>query len=238
MAMRLLPRSEVNKAKALDRQREIDEGKKLATRVDTLRELAAEEDTNLSKFRDKMVAQIMADIKPLQEEHDGLVHKIGQRKLELVQLMQPINTLWDDVNKAQAINNGWEDDLTAREAQTAIAAGEVAKRRHDLEVDEARLADVKKNIDELAAESVRINTNAREFLAQARNDAQVLLSNSEGLQLDITRREELVAARERDAKIVEAKNKADAKDNRDTARSLKDKYDTLERTLTRLGIKQ
>lgn len=235
MAMRLLPRSEVNKAKALDRQREIDEGKKLATRVDTLRELAAQEDTNLSKFRDNMVSQIMADIKPLQEEYDGLGHKITLRKGELAQLMKPIDDLWAAVKQAQAINNDWETDLAKREVVVDV------EKQANLDIS-LNLNKRMENLDNLAIEisknnesSARIEANAKELLKTARAEAHALSLKADVRTNDLNTREIVVAARERDAKMVDAKNKADAKANNEEAKIIKDRYDTLQRTLKRLG---
>lgn len=235
MAMRLLPKSEVNKAKALDRQREIDEGKKLATRVDTLRELAAQEDENLGKFRDKMVSQIMEDIKPLQEEYDSLGNKITQRKRELGQLMQPIDALWADVNKAQAVNNDWEAELSQREVNVAAQAEDIVTRRTALEVDEARAADVTKRSEDLASVSVRINTEAKEFLAEARNEAQTVTSMAELRQQDSIRREEGVAARERDADIREGHLSQRERHVAEMQRAVADQYATMQRTIKRQG---
>lgn len=60
--MKLLEKSVINNLKALERKREIDEGKKLAERVDKLRELSSKEQANLSEFRDHTLKAIRQEI--------------------------------------------------------------------------------------------------------------------------------------------------------------------------------
>lgn len=70
--MKLLSKSDVQKAKSLDRQREIDEGLKLARRVDALREIAAAEESSLAKFRIETIAKIHDEISILAAKRDEL----------------------------------------------------------------------------------------------------------------------------------------------------------------------
>jgi hypothetical protein len=71
--MKLLEKNEISKIKGIERKMEIDEGIKLAKRVDTLRELSAKEQTSLSKFRDESLKQIRIEIDSLITERNNLI---------------------------------------------------------------------------------------------------------------------------------------------------------------------
>lgn len=74
--VRLLTKREVDVAKAKDRQREIDEGKKLADRVDALRRMAVEEEQKLELYRTQALSTIQEDINAKIIERDILLKEI------------------------------------------------------------------------------------------------------------------------------------------------------------------
>ncbi len=82
--MRLMKKSEVEKLKILERKREQDEGLKLARRVDSLRELAANEESKYTKFRDGMIGEIQKQINEKQAELDALERMIKNLKSNLL----------------------------------------------------------------------------------------------------------------------------------------------------------
>lgn len=60
--LKLLKKSEVDRLKAQERQREIAEGMKIAGRIDALRRTQAEEEASLEKFRRETVEHINNEI--------------------------------------------------------------------------------------------------------------------------------------------------------------------------------
>lgn len=60
--MKLLTKQNVSDLKAVERKREIDEGAKLASKVDKLRELSSAEQARLSKFQQDTLSQIKKEI--------------------------------------------------------------------------------------------------------------------------------------------------------------------------------
>lgn len=78
MGIRLLDRQEINKRKASERKREIDEGLKLARNVDNLRELRAKEDTGLQDWRAKTIAMIHAEIQVKTTEKAKLSREVKE----------------------------------------------------------------------------------------------------------------------------------------------------------------
>lgn len=66
--MKLLKKSEIAKAQAEDKRREIEEGLRISRKVDALRELWASEEQAFEKWRTK----ILEEIKELSEKRDAL----------------------------------------------------------------------------------------------------------------------------------------------------------------------
>lgn len=66
--MNLLPKKEIDLLKSSEKKIEIDQGIRLARKIDLLRETAAQEEDNLRKFRDETLKVIKAEI-------DGLLRR-------------------------------------------------------------------------------------------------------------------------------------------------------------------
>ena len=116
--MRLLPKSELDKKKASQRQREIEEGLKLTRRVDSLREVAAEEDTKLEKYRAKTVAAIQAEIGPLDIKLGTLKKEIKELEDTRKNLLVPLDAEW---KKVETVKETLEKDrLYVRSMQREV----------------------------------------------------------------------------------------------------------------------
>lgn len=229
--MRLLSKRAADEAKALDRQREIEEGKKLATRVDKLRELSAEEEKNIRQFRDRELASIMTELKPLREELETTKHLIAHRKDELKVLMQPIDEKWADIDRAQTALNEWADDLeqtALRQKQTDTALAQERESLDDgfnnLQAREAAHQFKVNEIDDM-------HHKAKEVLAQARNDAQTMEMQVAVRNAELNQRDEVLKERERKAEEKEVQNLEVRKVNIAEAIRLADMRKTLEKYL-------
>ncbi len=76
MNLKLLPKSEVDRLKNIDRQKEVEEGLKLSRRVDGLRRLVSQEEAVLEKFRSETVKGIMQEIADLNAQKEQLEAEI------------------------------------------------------------------------------------------------------------------------------------------------------------------
>lgn len=99
--MKLLPKSELIKKKAVVQQQTVEEGKKLAKTIDRLREVAAEEEASLEKFRSETLKQIYqetteansklevlkAEVKSLQEARQEAQKPLDEEKHAIEVLM-------------------------------------------------------------------------------------------------------------------------------------------------------
>lgn len=80
--MKLLSKREIDASKALERKLEVDEGRKLAEKVDMLRRLYAEEQAKFARFRDETIHAVLGEIRILIEERDSLRSKVRQLRTE------------------------------------------------------------------------------------------------------------------------------------------------------------
>lgn len=231
--MKLLSKREIDKAKAVDRQREIEQGVKLATRVDTLRETASEEEANLTKVRVASVAQLHAEINPLMDQKEQLISDI--RELEnLKRIAQiPLDAEWEKVRKEKESLNGLEERLSHREHSLAERSQQVEAGEKELAIEKERAAEY----THLAAQDRASASNsldaAHESAAEMRNQAQIVLSNAELKETAALRREAKVAVREREVKMKDEYLTKRELDLIATERLLRDREQVLERNLKR-----
>ncbi len=102
MRPKLFTKSEVALGKSKDRQLEIQEGKKLALKVDTLRELASQEESNLLKFRTESLARIKEDIDREVSKKYELIKENAELETKRVELLQPLDEKWEVVLQKEA----------------------------------------------------------------------------------------------------------------------------------------
>jgi chromosome segregation ATPase len=78
--MKLLDKKKIVEIKAKERQTEINEGIKLAKRIDSLREIQAEEEKSLAVFRNATLKKINDDIKEANTELSNIQRSIKDEK--------------------------------------------------------------------------------------------------------------------------------------------------------------
>lgn len=175
----LLSKSEVDKRKALDRQREVEEGIKIAKRVDTLREVAAHEETSLTKFRVKTVEAIQAEIDEKIAERNQLENSNRSLREERIRLEGPLNLVqeWERVKEDKTANERWSTELVNREVVIAAKADDVRKaesefvrRETDIAKRELWANDVVNESHLLHKEAKRVSSEADDKLRRATND--------------------------------------------------------------------
>lgn len=99
--IRLLSKQEVDKAKAIDRKREVDEGLKLARKVDDLREIVVQEEASLEKFRRATVANIHTATTEAQKILDQIKAEVAVLRREHKDLERVLAEDWSEVGEAQ-----------------------------------------------------------------------------------------------------------------------------------------
>ncbi len=231
--MKLLSKSEISKAAAVDRQREIEEGLKLAKRVDSLREVAAEEDASLEKFRTETLARISKEISEETTKRDVLVVEVvdleERKRLSLI----PITEKWDEVLQKESL-------VAEQLAEVDKQKQSVANTQSIAEATYADASQQKNRADDMYIRAEKALLEAHNALQTAENDrvsASNTLFDAKG-KVDLmlkaaTEKESWVTERE---KSVLAKEKDLKKRELELAKQfslLKDREATLERNIKR-----
>ena len=208
--MQLLKKSDVDRLKQSERQQEIEQGKTLAKKVDTLRELAVNEEESLTNYRNRTVQAIQKEIDGKIAEKSTLDTSIRERKLELARLMQPLDSKWAEVNCAQGIVSKREDNCAYKEAKNAA----------DFQVNLTTGRLNKKKANELEAREEEIGRYELQN-AKIRDEADKILLTSKS---KAAQKEQLWAQREKEL------------DNRDN--SISALSESLQRFNARLKVKE
>ncbi len=95
--MKLLSRLEINNLKGGERKKEIDEGVKLAKKIDLLRETAAKEEANLAKFRTESLKIIREEIFDLTNFKQKIMEEIMALKNARADLQLKFNRERDEI---------------------------------------------------------------------------------------------------------------------------------------------
>ncbi len=227
-------KSAVNKAKLIDRQREIDEGAKLAKRVDSLRELSATEEKNLLTFREQAMETVRAELKPLHQEKAVLLQEIRELAVQKKLLQVPLDEKWEEITKAQKICDDWEQELTVRESAATHLEDDNKLRSATLKKRNVTITEKEALVQEIVYTATKMLADAKEVLAESRNEAQHAKMHAEVTLSALAERETALAVRERDVQIGKENNAKVRKANIEAHIQLADREATLERALKRI----
>ena len=95
--MHLLERKQIDTLKADERKRDIDEGAKLAKKIDDLRRLASEEQTRLQKFRDESLKATRDEIDAVIREKENICREIESLRQEATRLKKVLEETADSI---------------------------------------------------------------------------------------------------------------------------------------------
>lgn len=200
MGMRLLPKSEIDKSKSLDRQKEIDEGMKLAKRVDSLREIHAQEEASLATFRDKTLKLIQAEIEDKTSERDSLITEVRDLETRREIALRPLDVEWRDLHR-------YSDELVKLAEQMASEKEMLVKREEVisdieeiLEIDKERTDDDRMRVTKALQEAEKNRLDTKEELAEARNITYTETLKADLKAVELQSREASVQSREIDVK--------------------------------------
>lgn len=231
--MKLLTKQEIVREKSLERKNEIDEGVKLARRVDTLRQTVAKEEANLNKFRDESLKILRNDLETLQKQKEVLVSQINELDEQKRILRIPLDSEWvkvetrkKEIQTDQELLNEKVSNLLQKEQNYALNIRELLIEQERTKDERSKASqNLIKSSENLAfSEKIISETQAK----RKENDEYFAQKNKELLS-----REAQIAISERELKLKE--------DQIDKERSglitrtilIQDREQTLERELKR-----
>lgn len=233
MSMRLLPKSEIQQAKASAKKQEIDQGLKLAKRIDVTRETLAEEEAKLEKFRRETVAKINAETLEATRECDEARKERDQARTDRDVALKPLDKEWKEIAKAKK-------QLThdTEEATNLLSTAQETDRQAKIAIKQAADALARAATkDEVARDSLATAAREREEARVALKDALEIRGTAAALatqaQQELLHRDEEAAMRERGLILREAHLKEGEADLAKGWKLLNDRKAAFERQITR-----
>jgi hypothetical protein len=234
MPIKLLSKQEINQKQALQRHNEIEEGRKLAKRVDNLREIAVQEEASLASFRATTLKNINEEIKKATKEHEGILNQVRELRGEL-------ETGFSELKKAENVVKLKEEDLVSREKQAEERVKLVKEKEKQIKKDFEENLTVASRLEYANTQLLKVNMEADEKMQIANDmyeDAEFKKGQTERLSERVMKelhdKDITVASKERDLII-----RAGHLDERTEALRIKeinliDREQTLERAFNRL----
>lgn len=233
MAMKLLPKSDILAAKASEQRQRIDEGARIARKVDAVRETLLTEERKLEEFRRKKVAEVDAQLSKLRGQRDALAGEVANLARQRKEMLKPLDREWAEVTRAkekakhdtenaqaalgEARREAKEAKDAIREAGDALSRALLKEEKWREKLESACVA------DDAAQERLRSATEVHE-------DAEELRRN---MEIELAHRDADSAARERGITMREDNLAAAEKELENGWRLLRDREATFERRITR-----
>lgn len=233
MTLRLLTKREIDKKKSVERQREIDEGMKISRRVDSLREIEAEESASLDLFRTTTIEGIHKEIHEVTLERNELKTEVSALEDRKAEALKPLTDEWTSLNIAK-------EALSVKESVLSDLSKDIYGQKETLDARELKLRQDERAIalkegriqlylDKVQRESESSKNTAME-IDKIRNETILLKSNAE---LQFNNREENIKNREKNLETREKEVDAERQELAKERVRLADKEKTLERALKR-----
>jgi len=186
----LLNRQDVDKKKAEERRQMLEEGMKLAERIDSLREMAANEESIFEKMQSDRLKNLEEKIAESVRQIEAIEIEIDERREKLVAYKKPLEQQWFTYIKEE------KADIDSRKAsllkeqsnlQNAIALNIQRERDNETHAKELELRrlEYQRLIAEAKEAKKQIDAEAR----KTRSQAQQILSESEARDEDSKRKE-------------------------------------------------
>jgi len=233
MAMKLLSKTEVIAVKAQERLVEVQEGLKVARKVDALREAAAKEETSLELFRSETLKKIHEEIKSVTDTRDALKEEVRQLEQDKKEALKPLDAAWQEVNVAKDTANRMVEEHAKTRFALAEWTKELEQQEKGIAKERAKLMNmhilVKKALEE--ADTLKADTELTNNVAHTAY--QKFLTERQEQKRLLTARESEVSAREKRVQRQKEKNDQRHIDLNAREKILKDRIALFERNLKR-----
>ena len=189
--MRLLPKKEVSIEASKQKKLLIDEGLKLATTVDALRETKVKEEGNLNRFRTETIASVQHDIDLAIAKRNVLQVEIAELEKEREIQQLPFDDEWEKIRLTYIKYADQIGTLESAKETIAKQLGENTLKAEELAREEGRIVEMKRLTEENLFHSEDDLQNARAEAERVKSLAQSVLQSAEA-------REKLVIQREKE----------------------------------------
>lgn len=232
--IKLLSKSEIATGKAKERRQSIDEGVKLANRVDNLRKVAADEESALEKFRKESMKAIQAEIKTKTKERDDLLSEVAKLEAKKEQALKPLTKQLKAIADGEENLNLREEAIVTRETDIKTREKVLDKRQKDQNTLEKRIEQTRLKANEELQIAEQKNIDATSALKDATAMFDALSTQSTTREKNVALREEMMESREKSMLEKEKAINKQRQENIDQQTRLADREATLLRNLNRI----
>ena len=232
--IKLLSKSEIDKAKNADKAKEIAEGLKISRKVDSLRELMADEEKALEKFRSESLSAISKEIE--------------EKNSEKIKLENEVRELRREIMSESKLTREERHNLEQLKEVLIKKEEELGKKSQEIDLKEIDIAIALKNSaeDEKRAQNHReIAENLHKKAEEEKNEADLIKQRAQKIEDNINNykqetenlfviREIAISQKEQDLILQEEENKKLEQELNKEKIQLADQRATLERALERL----
>jgi hypothetical protein len=204
--IRLLAKSELDKAKSTDKAREIAEGVKIARRVDALRELQSREESNLEKFRSETIAAIQAQVEKETQKRDEIASQVALIEAKSKKTVVGISSKQKELERVKSTLEKYEQELKRREDELLITEEAMIHARQNVE-DALLRADTREEASiQLHRQATKKNEQASDALLHAHNIEQGLEEEKERHNREHQQFLSIIAGKEKELQQREKQN--------------------------------
>lgn len=197
--MRLLEKNQVDTLKNDERKKDIEEGVKIAKRIDELRRLEGDERKRITAWRDQTLALAQEDIKKVFSQKDSLQQVVSVLEEERRRLREPLDEEWEKVREKKEELVSRENYLVSREVSYEKKEQSLLQREKEAQVEIGRADDLMRVASQRVADAQKTLSSAQEQSKSMRQRAQDILGEAQFREKIVQEREIQVAIRERDA---------------------------------------
>lgn len=231
--MQLLSKNQIQRESSEERRRQIEEGAKLARKVDELRQAQFTEQVNLQKFKEGTLEQLSKEIGALTEQKNKLKDEVYSLTLRKAELLVPLDEEWIKVtNKSNELKQ-IENSLQEATYKLKVKESEIENKAKEIATEDSRIKDSKELTQKHLIEAENLMEQSKQGLSNAEKEANRLINEATEInrkslakEADILFKEDYILRRE--YFINEKEKELSQKE-----RLINDRYETLLRTIKR-----
>lgn len=234
MAVKLLPKSELANLKAKETTREIQEGFKIANRIDGLRQTYSKTEQELETYRVATLEHIYGEISLLNTQKETLIGDIRQVQEKYEAMMPEISMKRTELAQFEKSLVSWDKKLDKREYEVALAELDIADAKEKSESSLQRNEDNERASRNLLIQTDGIKKEAENRLQTTRNIEERILIDHKNKEAEFLLREASIRSKEQDISNKEFEIMNIQKDLETEKIKVEDMRQTLLRSLDRI----
>ncbi len=229
--MKLLDKKRILADENLQKKQQIDEGVRLARKVDLLREELMSLESQHKSFLERSKSELDKTLGPLIERKAQLEKEIKQGETKILELRKPLDKEWSILHKEKEKIEEKINLLHSKEADLSKRNDEISVKEKKLKVRETNITALEEDTTKLNKDASDLKKEAKAINAKAKKEhsEQVANFDKENTLLASKQKQVEIDAKE-NARIKAIQDKKEKHLN-DRERAINDKYQTLLRTI-------